>query len=131
MEQDYDKLIESIESRLHREGLGIERGIYILLTPEEALLFLDEVSSLNLDLAILGTTLWDRNEDGDYYESPDVFNFDKVKRDDKFVEYSYRETKKYLESWVGDPTIDRLVIDFESNKSRQKRLEQIKKTRNG
>jgi hypothetical protein len=90
---------------------------------------LDEVTSLNLDLAILGTTLWDRDKDGDYFESPDVFNFDKVERDDKFVEYSYRETKKYLESWGGDPTIDRLAISFENNKFRQKRLEQIKKTR--
>jgi hypothetical protein len=130
MEQDFDKLIEAIEARLHQEGLGIKRGNYILFTPEEAIIFLDEVSSLNLDLAILGTTLWDRNKEGNYYESPDRFNFDKVEIDEKLVEYSFRETKKYLESWVGDPTIDRLVIDFESNKYRQKRLEQLKKTRN-
>jgi hypothetical protein len=130
MEQDFEKIIESLESRLHQEGLGIKRVGCTLFTPEEALIFLDEVISLNLDLAILATVLWDRNKDGDYYESPDIYGFYKVKRDDKLVEYSYRETKKYLESWVGDPTIDRLVIHFESNKYRQKRLEQLKKTRN-
>jgi hypothetical protein len=36
MEQDFDKLIESIEAKLHQEGLGIKRGNYILFTTEEA-----------------------------------------------------------------------------------------------
>jgi hypothetical protein len=127
MEQDYEEEIFSLEQKLNAEGIGIMITNYLLLTPEEGLIFLEAVFDLKLDLAILGTTLWERNEDGDYFELPDIYNFDDIQLGSEFVEYSYRATKKYIESLVGDPTIDRLVIDLESNEGRQLRVDQVLK----
>lgn len=127
MEQQLERKISLLQEILNNEGIGVMRVNYLLLTPEEALIFLEAAFALNTDLAILGTTLWDRDKKGNYFESPDIFNFDKIQRDNDFVEYSYRETRLYIESLVGDPTIDRLVIEFESDKTRQRRLEQFTK----
>ena len=129
MENNFNKLIKSLETSYYQKGLCLQQGNYFLFTPKEALAFLDEVSNLKLDYAILGLTLWDRDTDGDYFESPDLFNFDDVKRDVDFVELSYRETKRFLGKLVGDPNIDRLVITFENEKFRERRINHIKNSR--
>jgi len=117
--------IRALEDDLFTKGIGKRSRIYLLLTPSEALIFLDEVSKMNIDLAILGTTLWKCNEEGHYYETIDIINFDKIPRDKNFFDYSHLETRKHIESLKDDPMIDRLVIDFESDAYREKRLNQI------
>jgi len=113
MTQEFKQVIESLEKKLCEGGLGIlvHRNRF-LLTPEEALIYLEEIVKLNIDLAVSSIDLWTRTEDDDYYESPNFIDYFDDDGIENFVEYTYLESRKYVETLIGDKTIDRLIFCF-------------------
>jgi hypothetical protein len=105
---------------------GIKWGSSLLLKPSDALDFISEVENNNIDIGIPGITLWELLPDGGYMEVMGSFNFDKLPRDKDFVRKSFTESKKFLNELIKDPIYDRVAVDFETEKSRQKRLENIR-----
>ncbi len=120
-----DEIIQKIEKQYSKKG--IQLGSSLLLKPQDALDLIIEIETYNADIGIPGITLWELLSDGSYQEVLGSFNFDEVPRDKNFVRISFADSKKFLNELIKDPIYDRVTIDFETEKSKQERLENFNK----
>lgn len=120
-----DEIIQKIEKKYRKKG--IQLGSSLLLKPPDALDFINEVEIYDVDIGISGITLWELLTNGSYQEVLGSFNFDEVPRDDNFVRESFTDSKRFLNELIIDPIYSLVTIDFESEKSKQERLENTKK----
>ena len=124
IEKKFSELIEK-----YRE-MGLERSDrYLLLTPHEALNFLDEVITIGIDRGITGIDFWLPHPEGGYFNNGSPLDFDHVLRNKNFVENTYKEAKTFLESVLDDSSVDCVVLGFETDKYREKRLDHFKKNK--